>query len=132
MSQITPKHMLDNNICTRSLECPCKCLINAIDKIAPLITVTPKVKNPKNLASHSNNHKINRRKRLLRSDRINNSTSNFAEIRALNKEIKDHFASINIIICINPWVHTSQVNNIQSFQSFLLIFLMLHASLFTL
>ena len=71
-------------------------LINTIDEICPLVTITHKLKSFKMKTPRNISHKINRRKRLLRTDRKNNSKSNHVEIRNLNQAIKKHYASLKI------------------------------------
>ncbi len=65
-------------------------LINTIDEIAPLFYPNQEVKNSKKLSPCIKN-KVNKRKRLLRLNRINNSVNKLPEIRALNREIKAFF-----------------------------------------
>ena len=70
-------------------------LINTIDTVAPLVDFHS---NPscKKVAPRSIKNMINKRKRLLRHNQLNNSISNYAEIRTLNKEIKEYFVGLKV------------------------------------
>ena len=70
-------------------------LINVIDDCAPLFTPNCK-KGAKEVVPRNVQHKMNRRKRLIRTDSRNNNSCNINEIWLLNSEIKSYFASIKI------------------------------------
>ena len=71
-------------------------LINVIDDCAPLFTPNCKKRGAKELIPRNVQHKMNRRKRLIRTDSRNNNSCNINEIWLLNSEIKSYFASIKI------------------------------------
>ena len=63
-------------------------LINATDSVAPLITVCQNTKTKTTaLPNHVKNAK-NKRKRLLKTDKVNSTTTNLPTIKLLKKEIK--------------------------------------------
>ena len=70
--------------------------INVIDIFAPLTSAIFKIKPLKTTAPPCIKHKINRRKKLIRSVRSVNSVTNSSEIRILNKEIRDYFVGVKI------------------------------------
>ena len=71
-------------------------MIKCIDEIAPIeqvsLDTTCKVKKPTTTITQ----KINKRKRLLQSDKKNKSTTNAPVIKLLNAEIKNYFANIKL------------------------------------
>ena len=71
-------------------------MINVIDAIALLTSAISKIKPQKKFAPPSIKLKINKRKRLLPSNKIHNSVINSPEIKILTKEIKDYFVGVKL------------------------------------
>ena len=66
-------------------------LINSVDEIAPLFCMDREANSFKKLTPNIK-HLLNKRKRLLRSNRNKNSVNNLPEILTLNRDIKSFFA----------------------------------------
>ena len=71
-------------------------LTKSIDEIAPLIPVKLNFVCKESKISNSIVQKINKRKRLLKSDKKSNSTRNAPSIKLLNKDIRDYFYGIKL------------------------------------
>ena len=65
-------------------------ILKVTDNIIPLKNSSGQVKNLKNFLPPSINAKINKRRRLLKINRINRSTALSDEIKSLSKDIKSH------------------------------------------
>ena len=62
-------------------------IIEAVDSVAPLKSVKISLTNKCKSLPPNVKMKLNRRKRLLRSDRLNNCSTNSLIIKGLNKEM---------------------------------------------
>ena len=71
-------------------------IINVIDDFAPLTSANSKIIPLRKRVPPNIKLKINKRKRLLKSDKFHNSILNSTEIKVLTKEIKDYFVGIKI------------------------------------
>ena len=63
-------------------------LINATDSVAPLITVCQNTKTKTTALPNHIKNAINKCKRLLKTDKVNSTTTNLPTIKLLNEEIK--------------------------------------------
>ena len=71
-------------------------LTRSIDEISPLKPVKLNFVYKGSKISNSITQKINKRKRLLKSDKKSNSTSNAPTIKLLNRDIRDYFHGIKL------------------------------------
>ena len=86
---LKPIQLIDVQSQWNSLE---NSLITAVDAVAPLILVKQNCKHKSSIKPPSVKKMSNRRKHLLRLEKLHKDGRHLAEIRQLNKSIRNHFA----------------------------------------